>query len=77
MTCRDFIDAAESLTPLELGLMETRNEQLSAHARECTGCGKWMESQRLLGNALQVLRSNTAQREASGPRAGHCRSDQP
>jgi|GEM_PF-1621505 len=67
MTCRDFIDAAEALTPLESGLVETRNEQLSAHARECTGCGKWMESQRLLGNALQVLRARTAQREA-GPK---------
>src|SRR5450755_2043252 len=65
MTCREFIEAAESLTPLELRLMETKNELMSAHASECSGCGKWVESKRLLGNALQVLRAHTAQSEAS------------
>jgi len=65
MTCREFIETAESLTPLQLRLLETKDEQMSAHARECGGCGKWMESQRLLGNALQVLRAHTAQSEAS------------
>ncbi|HEY4930964.1 MAG TPA: hypothetical protein VII23_05290 [Terriglobales bacterium] len=65
MTCREFIESAESLSPLQLKLMESKNENLSAHARECSGCGRWMESQRLLGGALQVLRAQTAQREAS------------
>ena len=67
MTCREFIEAAESLNPLQLRLMETGNEQISAHARECVGCGKWLESQKLLGSALQVLRTRTAQR-AAGPK---------
>jgi hypothetical protein len=67
MTCREFIETAESLTPLQLRLLGTKDEPMSAHARECGGCGKWMESQRLLGNALQVLRAHTAQSEA-GPK---------
>ena len=65
MTCREFIETAESLSPLQLQLMESKNENLSAHARECSGCGKWMESQRALGGALQLLRAQTAQSEAS------------
>jgi hypothetical protein len=67
MTCREFIETAESLSPLQLQLMESKNENLSAHARECDGCGKWMESQRALGGALQLLRNQTAQSEA-GPK---------
>jgi hypothetical protein len=67
MTCREFIEAAESLTPLELRLMESKDETMSAHARECSGCGKWADSKRSLGNALQVLRAHTAQSEA-GPK---------
>ena len=67
MTCREFIETAESLSPLQLQLMESKNENLSAHARECSGCGKWMESQRALGGALQLLRAQTAQSEA-GPK---------
>jgi hypothetical protein len=66
MTCREFIEAAESMTPLQLRLMETNNETLSSHSHECAPCGKWLESQRLVGSALQVLRTHTAQREA-GP----------
>jgi hypothetical protein len=65
MTCREFIEAAESLNPLQLRLMETSNEPMSAHGRECAGCGKWLESQKFLGSALQALRTDTAQREAS------------
>src|SRR5450755_3112665 len=65
MTCREFIETAESLSPLQLQLMESKNENLSAHARECSGCGKWMESQRALGGALQLLRAQTAQSGAS------------
>lgn len=66
MTCREFMDAAESLTPSQLLRVETDDQPMSAHARECGACGRWMESQRLLGNALQSLSSRTAQREA-GP----------
>jgi hypothetical protein len=65
MTCREFIETAEALSPLQLQLMESKNENLSAHARECSGCGKWMESQRALGGALQLLRAKTVQSEAS------------
>ena len=65
MTCREFIESAESLSPLQLQLMESKNQNLSAHARECSGCGKWMESQRALGGALQLLRAQTARSEAS------------
>src|SRR5271157_1341146 len=67
MTCREFVEAAESLNPLQLRLMETANLQISTHARECAACGKWLESQKLLGSALQVLRAHTAQR-AAGPK---------
>jgi hypothetical protein len=67
MTCREFMDTAEALTPSQLLRMTTEDASVSAHAGECTACGKWVESQRLLGNALQSLRSITAQRGA-GPR---------
>ena len=71
MTCREFIEAAESLTPSQLRLMETKNETLSAHARECAACGKWLESQRLLGSALQVAaRPHGAARSRPEGRAG-------
>ncbi len=65
MTCREFIEAAESLTSSELRLMETKDEQMSAHVSECAACSRWVESQRLLGNALHVLRDHTAGRQAS------------
>ena len=66
MTCREFIENAESLTPLQLRAMQAEDEGMSAHVQECAGCGRWLESQRLLGGALQVLRTHTAEREA-GP----------
>jgi hypothetical protein len=66
MTCREFMEAAGSLTPLQLRLIQTEDEQMPAHARECVACGRWLESQRTLGSTLQVLRDHTAQREA-GP----------
>jgi hypothetical protein len=65
MTCREFVETAESLTPLQLRTMQTGDEAMSVHVRECAGCGRWLESQRLLGGALQVLRTHT-EREA-GP----------
>jgi hypothetical protein len=67
MTCREFVEAAESLTPVQLRLMQSEDEKVLAHARECAACGKWLESQKLLGGALQVLRADTGQCEA-GPR---------
>jgi hypothetical protein len=68
MTCREFVEAAESLTPVQLRLMQSNNEDemALAHARECATCGEWLQSQKLLGGALQVLRADTAQCEA-GP----------
>jgi hypothetical protein len=66
MTCREFVEAAESLTPVQLRLMQNEDETALAHARECATCGEWLQSQRLLGGALQVLRADTAQCEA-GP----------
>jgi len=66
MTCREFVEAAESLTPVQLRLMQNEDETALAHARECATCGEWLQSQKLLGGALQVLRSDTAQCEA-GP----------
>ena len=67
MTCREFTEAAEALTPSQLRLMQAEGDVLSAHAGECAPCGRWLESQRLLGSALQVLRDQTAGREA-GPK---------
>lgn len=66
MTCREFVEAAESLTPVQLRLMQNEDETALAHARECATCGEWLQSQKLLGGALQVLRTDTAQCEA-GP----------
>ncbi len=66
MTCREFVEAAESLTPVQLRLMQNEDEVALAHARECATCGEWLQSQKLLGGALQVLRADTAQCEA-GP----------
>jgi|HubBroStandDraft_4_1064222.scaffolds.fasta_scaffold00629_6 hypothetical protein len=66
MTCREFVEAAESLTPVQLRLMQNEDEVALAHARECATCGEWLQSQKLLGGALQVLRTDTAQCEA-GP----------
>ena len=65
MTCREFTEAAEALTPSQLRLMQPEGDALSAHAGECAACGRWLESQRLLGSALQVLRDQAAGREAS------------
>jgi hypothetical protein len=67
MTCREFMDAAEALTPVQLVHVEAEGQPVSAHARDCSACGTWLESQRLLGNALQSLRSRTEHREA-GPK---------
>jgi|SRR5271166_5133042 len=67
MTCREFVEAAESLTPVQLRLMQNEDELALAHARECAACSEWLQSQKLLGSALQVLRADTAQCEA-GPR---------
>ncbi len=64
MTCREFVEAAESLTPVQLRLMQNEDEVALAHARECATCGEWLQSQKLLGGALQVLRTDTAQCEA-------------
>jgi hypothetical protein len=66
MTCREFVEAAETLTPVQLRLMQNEDETALAHARECATCGEWLQSQKLLGGALQVLRADTAQCEA-GP----------
>jgi negative regulator of sigma E activity len=64
MKCHEFITAAECLTPSQLALMRSNDCSLSAHARECAGCGRWLESQCVLGNAMQSLRASTAQSEA-------------
>src|SRR3974390_328252 len=66
MKCREFMEAAELLTPAQLMRMRGEEQPLSAHARECAACGSWLESHGLLGNALGALRVATAQREA-GP----------
>jgi len=44
--------------------MQSEEEALAEHARECTTCGEWLASQRFLGAALQSLRTETAAREA-------------
>jgi hypothetical protein len=66
MTCREFVESAESMTPVQLRLMQNEDETALAHARECATCREWLQSQKLLGGALQVLRTDTAQCEA-GP----------
>ena len=66
MKCHEFINVAEALTPLQLSLMRTEDAAISAHARECASCGRWLESQTLLANAMQALRASTAKLEA-GP----------
>jgi hypothetical protein len=66
MKCHEFMNAAESFTPSQLLRKRTEDQAISAHARECASCGRWLESQTLLGNAMQALRASTAELEA-GP----------
>jgi hypothetical protein len=66
MKCHEFISAAECLTPSQLSLRRTDDSPMTSHARECAACGRWLESQCVLGNAMQSLRASTAQCEA-GP----------
>jgi len=70
MKCREFMFAAESLTLSQLSLMRNEDAAISEHARECAACGRWLESQTLLDNAMQALRASTARREAS-PQVEH------
>jgi hypothetical protein len=66
MKCHEFMQAAETLTPWQLSMMKTQDQAISAHARECANCGRWLESQTLLGSAMQALRASTAEL-AAGP----------
>jgi hypothetical protein len=66
MTCREFMDAAESFTPSQLLRMRPAEEPMSLHARDCAACGLWLESHRTLGNELHALSASTEQRGA-GP----------
>ena len=70
MKCHEFMHAAESYTPSQLSLMQTSDPAISVHARECATCRRWLESQTLLGSAMQALRSSTAEFEA-GPDVEH------
>ena len=65
MKCNEFMKAAECWTPSQLSLMRSEDPAILAHARECAACGRWVESQCRLANAMQALRASTAQREAS------------
>jgi len=66
MTCREFMDAAELLTPSQLLRLPAEEQLLSAHASECGSCREWLESHRALGNAFHALSSETAEQQA-GP----------
>lgn len=66
MKCHEFMNTAEGLTPSQLSIRRTEDSTISAHARECASCGRWLESQTLLGSAMQALRASTAELEA-GP----------
>src|SRR5580765_1406640 len=66
MTCREFMDAAELLTPSQLLRLPAEEQPLAAHASECGSCREWLESHRLLGNAFYALSSETAEQQA-GP----------
>ena len=59
MKCHEFMQAAEAFTPSQLSRMRTEDQPISAHARECASCGRWLESQTLLGSAMQALRAST------------------
>jgi hypothetical protein len=63
------MNAADLLTPAQMLRRAADDERLSAHVRECAGCGTWLESHRHVGTALQTLRASTEQREA-GPAVG-------
>ena len=66
MTCREFMDAADVLTPSELLRMRSAEDQpLAAHVGECAACREWLESHSVLGNALHALSASTAQMQAS------------
>jgi hypothetical protein len=51
------MSAAELLTPAELLRVQAEEQPLSLHAQGCQACGAWMNSHRVLGNALQGLRT--------------------
>jgi hypothetical protein len=66
MTCEEFMDAAGGLTPSQLLRMRSAEDQpLVAHVGECGACREWLESHRVLGNALHALSASTAPLEAS------------
>lgn len=65
MTCREFMESAEGLSPSELLKVGAENDPLTMHGRECSACGNWLYSQRSLAGALQSVSAATAQREAS------------
>ena len=66
MTCEEFMDAAGGLTPSQLLQMRSAEDQpLVAHVGECGACREWLESHRVLGNALHALSASTAPLEAS------------
>lgn len=65
MTCREFMDAAELLTPAQLLRLQPGDQPLGGHAQECASCGRWLESHRHLGNAFSALSAETAPRGAS------------
>jgi len=68
MTCREFMDAAEALTPSQLLRMRAAQDQpLAAHVGECGSCREWVESHSVLENALHALSVSTAELEA-GPK---------
>ena len=64
MTCREFHNAAASLTLADVTrALDTR---LLQHADACPGCGAWLQKQHLLATSMGALRAQTAELEA-GP----------
>ena len=64
MTCREFKQAAESLSLWELA--RPANQRAFDHAAECAGCAVWLNEQQMLAAGVQALQARTAGREA-GP----------
>ena len=64
MTCREFKQAAESLTLWELARSD--DQQMFDHAVHCAACAIWLEERQMLAAGMQALKTRTAGREA-GP----------
>ena len=67
MTCREFMDAAELLTPSQLLRLQPAEQPLSRMRANARSCREWLESHRALGNAFHALSASKRRSSRAGP----------